>query len=60
MNMKVEAVARAICEAEGLTPDAMIDDPDYVGGVRSGDHTQVVQWQAKSPTRKELSGFSHL
>ncbi|MCW6510865.1 hypothetical protein [Lichenifustis flavocetrariae] len=47
MDPQIEAVARAICQAEDLDPNQMIDNSDYQGGARSIDHHQVPQWHTK-------------
>ena len=47
MDPRIEAIARAACRADGLDPDERISDPDYAGGLRSGDHADVPQWTAK-------------
>lgn len=48
MDPRVEAIARAACRADGLDPDERIGDPDYAGGLRSGDHADVPQWTTKA------------
>ncbi len=47
MDPRVEALARAACQADGLDPDEHISDPDYAGGLRSGDRAEVPQWTVK-------------
>ena len=47
MDPRVETIARAACRADGLDPDERIGDPDYAGGLRSGDHAEVPQWTVK-------------
>ena len=48
MDPRVERIARAACRADGLDPDERIGDPDYAGGLRSGDRAEIPQWMAKA------------
>ena len=49
MDPRIEIIARAICKADGLDPDARITDPDYVDGLRSGHHSEIAQWETRAP-----------
>ncbi len=53
-EVQIKAIARAICEAERLPPDALISNPDYVDGLRGGSHPEVPQWEAKIPEARKF------
>ncbi len=48
MEQRIEAVARALCAVDKLDPDALVATPDYSGELRSGNHSDVPQWQTKA------------